>query len=129
MLYPPPQNDTAANGFNSAYSALNTAMMPMPNTNYTMYTPPPQNDTAANGFNSDYSALNTATNSMPCSEQGDDKSKKRKTYEEQNAHCILPEGSLRARKGRRIVGAEDENTDGPKKRNAKGKGKGSRGKK
>jgi hypothetical protein len=66
---------------------------------------------------------------MPSSEQGDDKSKKRKTYEEQNAHCILPEGSLRACKGRRIEGPEDENTAGPKKRNAKGKGKGSRGKK
>jgi hypothetical protein len=60
---------------------------------------------------------------------GDDKSKKRKSYEEQNAHCILPEGSRRARKGRRIEGAEDENAAGltVKKRNAKEKG--SRGKK
>jgi hypothetical protein len=60
---------------------------------------------------------------------GDAKSKKRKSYEEQNAHCILPEGSRRARKGRRIEGAEDENAAGltVKKRNAKEKG--SRGKK
>src|SRR5271155_3932574 len=60
---------------------------------------------------------------------GDDKSKKRKSYEEQNAHCILPEGSRRARKGRRIEGAKDENAAGltVKKRNAKEKG--SRGKK
>src|SRR5271168_2706295 len=60
---------------------------------------------------------------------GDDKSKKHKSYEEQNAHCILPEGSRRARKGRCIEGAEDENAAGltVKKRNAKEKG--SRGKK
>jgi hypothetical protein len=62
-------------------------------------------------------------------DHGDNKYKKRKTYEEQNVHCILPEGSRRARKGRRTEGTEDENTAGPKKRNAKGKGKGSRGKK
>src|ERR1700678_1106733 len=35
---------------------------------------------------------------------GDDKSKKRKSYEEQNAHCILPEGSRRARwRGPRVL--------------------------
>ena len=58
-----------------------------------------------------------------------DKSKKRKSYEEQNAHCILPEGSRRAHKGHRIEGAEDENAAGQtvKKQNAKEKG--SRGKK
>jgi hypothetical protein len=69
--------------------------------------------------------IRAVTNTMPT--DGDDKSKKRKTYEEQNAHCILPEGSRRARKGRRIEGAEDENTAGLKKQNAKEKG--SRGKK
>lgn len=51
-----------------------------------------------------------------------DKSKKRKTYEEQNSHCILPDGSQRIRKSRRTEGAEDDNT-GPKKRNASKKGK------
>ena len=50
-----------------------------------------------------------------------DKSKKRKSYKEQNAHCILPEGSCRARKGHCIEGAKDENTAGltVKKRNVK----------
>lgn len=61
------------------------------------------------------------------SQQENDKSKKRKTYEERNSHCILPEGSRRNRKPRLTEGAEDENT-GPKKRNANKKGK-SKGKK
>ena len=61
--------------------------------------------------------------------EGDDISKKHKSYEEQNAHCILPEGSRRARKGRHIEGAEDENTAGPKKRNANVNKKGKKGKK
>ena len=58
-------------------------------------------------------------------------SKKRKSYEERNAHCILPEGVRRARKGRRMEGAEDENNSAPKKRNtnANKKGKGNKGKK
>jgi len=63
-----------------------------------------------------------------CREE-DERSKKRKTYEEQNAHCILPEGSQRTRKkGRRTEGAEGEITTGPKKRNANKKGNGSKGK-
>jgi hypothetical protein len=80
-------------------------------------------------------ALGTATNTLPSGTCGttkeDDKSKKRKSYEEQNAHCILPDGSRRPRKSRRIEGAEDENMAGPKKRdaNANKKGKGSKGKK
>ena len=58
-------------------------------------------------------------------------SKKRKSYEEQNAHCVLPEGSRRARKGRHIEGAHDENTPCPKKRNTNTdkKGKGNKGRK
>jgi hypothetical protein len=74
--------------------------------------------------------LNTATNTMSSSgaangtsDQEEDRLKKRKTYEEQNAHCILPEGSRRSRKSRRIEGAEDENAPGPKKRNGAKKGK------
>lgn len=86
--------------------------------------------------NSDYSVLNTAINTLAGISAGtrkeleDDKSKKRKTYEEQNAHCILPDGSRRERKkGRRTEAAGDENASGPKKRNVNKKGKGSKGKK
>ena len=77
---------------------------------------------------SSYSVLNTAMNTIPSatSQQGNDK--KRKTYEEQNSHCILPEGSHRSRKARRTENAAEENVSGPKKRNAN-KGKGIRGKK
>ena len=92
-------------------------------------------------------ALNTATNKLRVSDgtaqystdgkskEVDDNSKKRQSYEERNAHCILPEGSRRARKSRRIEGAEEENTAGragpAKKRNTNTnkKGKGSKGKK
>ena len=55
--------------------------------------------------------------------------KKCKTYEEQNTHCILPEGLRHARKkGHHTEGAEGENTAGPKKANAKQKGRGKKGK-
>ena len=70
-----------------------------------------------------------ATDGLSLQEEEDDKSKKRKTYEEQNSHCILPEGSRRQRKIRRAEDAEDGDTSGPKKRNANKKGKGSKGKK
>lgn len=85
-------------------------------------------------LNSARSTLNTATNTSPSVSDGmskeDDKSRKRKTYEEQNTHCILPEGSRRDRKkSRRTVGAEDENTPGLKKQNVNKKGKGTKGKK
>ena len=69
-----------------------------------------------------------ATDGLSLQEE-EDKSKKRKTYEEQNSHCILPEGSRRQRKKRRTEDAVDGNTSGPKKRNANKKGKGSKEKK
>jgi hypothetical protein len=89
-------------------------------------------------------ALKTATNTLRVSDgtaqystdgkskEVDDNSKKRQTYEERNAHCILPEGTRRPRKSRRIEGAEEENTAGPAKKrntNTNKKGKGSKGKK
>ena len=101
----------------------------------------------ASGFippNSPVEALSTATNTLPSDVTDgtsgtfgtpgtakEDRSKKRKSYEERNAHCILPDGSRRPRKSRRIEGAEDENMAGPKKRNtnANKKGKVSKGKK
>ena len=63
--------------------------------------------------------------------EGGDNSKKHKSYEERNAHCILPEGSNHACNGRRIEGTENENIAGPKKQSMKvnKKGKGSKGKK
>ena len=61
------------------------------------------------------------------SQQENDKSKKHKTYEERNSHCILPEGTCRKRKPHLTEGAEDENT-GSKKWSANKKEK-SKGKK
>jgi hypothetical protein len=114
------------------------ASISMPNAVDTFPTSAPQNNpisTSTDGFilpNSAYSTLSAATNTMQSGEIGEtgggdqgDKLKKRKTYEEQNAHCILPEGSRRARKLRRTEG-EDENTAGAKKRNTNKKGKGSK---
>ena len=80
------------------------------------------------------STLNTATNTLPNVSDGmskeDDKSRKRKTYKEQNTHCILLEGSrCECKKSCRTTGAEDENTPGVKKQNMNKKGKGSKGKK
>jgi hypothetical protein len=72
-------------------------------------------------------AMNTSDVTDGTSNASQQENKKRKTYEEQNSHCILPEGSHRKRKPRLTEGAEDENT-GPKKRNANKKGK-SKGKK
>jgi hypothetical protein len=132
---------TTVNGFiapNNAYSVSNTAMYALDNSMLNAPTLPTQHNlmsTTVDGFvvpdNTHHSALNTATNALPsgvtegaCME-GNDKSKKRKTYEERNAHCILPEGARRGRKkARRTQGAEDENTPAPKKRNAN-KGNGS----
>lgn len=67
--------------------------------------------------------MKNTTNGASGTSQQDDKSKKRKTYEERNSHHILPEGSRRIRKSRHIEDAEDENT-GPKKQSANKKGKG-----
>ena len=82
--------------------------------------------------NSAHSMLNTATNTLPSVSDGtskeDDTSRKHKTYEEQNTHCILPEGSrCECKKSRKS--AEDENTPGLKKQDMKKKGKRSKGKK
>jgi hypothetical protein len=112
----------------AAYPALPT----LPNQNNTTSTSASNNGLTAP--NSDYPTINNATNTLPGISAGtgkeDEKSKKRKTYEEQNAHCILPEGSHRERKkGRRTEGAGDENIPGPKKRNVNKKGKRSTGKK
>jgi hypothetical protein len=110
--------------------------IPMPNTADTLLFPTsaPQNNptsTRTDGFilpNSAYSTLNAATNTMQSGEIGGtggedqgDKFKKRKTYEERNAHCILPEGSRRARKPR--CTEDDENTADAKKRNTNKKRK------
>jgi hypothetical protein len=76
---------------------------------------------------------NGAINTLPSVSDGggtEDKSRKRKTYEEQNTDCILPDGSRRERKkSRRTEGAEDENTPSLKKQNVNKKGKRSKGKK
>jgi hypothetical protein len=131
-----PPTSTTTNTFPSGTIVPNLSM-----SNTTNPPLPPLTSTTANGFipaNSTGLALNTATNMSGVTDgtdgtsmEGDDNSKKRKSYEERNAHCILPEGSRRARKGRRIEGAENENTAGPKKRNANvnKKGKGGKGKK
>ena len=99
----------------------------------------PMSTTTIADANGPVLALNTTTNMLPSgitdgtdgTTKEDDKFKKRKSYEERNAHCILPEGSRCPRKSRRIEGAENEKTAGPKKRNANvnKKGKGSKGKK
>ena len=139
-----PPTSTTADGFIPANS---TSIHSMSNNTMDSHlhsaipTSAPPTSTTADGFipaNSTGLALNTATN-MLCvtdgtdgmSKEEDDNSKKRKSYEERNAHRILPEGSRRQRKSRRIEGAEDENKAGPKKRNANvnKKGKGSKGKK
>ena len=126
LLPPAPPTSRTADGF-----------IPVNSTSMSNNTDSPPTSTTADGFkpvNNTELALNTATNTLHVtdgndgtSEEGVDNSKKRKSYEERNAHCILPEGSRRARKGRCIEGAEDENTGGPKKRNAnvnkKGKGR------
>jgi hypothetical protein len=113
---PPSQNNSTPH---SSITATNNALP----------TPTPQN-------NSTPDSSITATNTMPSgvtdageTRSGDDRSKKRKTYEEENAHCILPEGSCRARKKGNRKGAEDENTAGPKKRNANKKRNGNKEKK
>jgi hypothetical protein len=139
-----PPTSTTADGFIPANS---TSIHSMSNNTMDSHlrsaipTSAPPTSTTADGFipaNSTGLALNTATNTLCVTDgtdgtrkEGDDDSKKRKSYEERNAHRILPEGSRRSRKSRRIEGAEDENKAGPKKRNANvnKKGKGSKGKK
>ena len=104
----------------------------LPNQNNTTSTP-----ASNNGFivsNKDYSVLNNAIHTLAGISAGtrneNGKSKKRKTYEEQNAHCILPDGSHHEhKKGHRTEAARDENVSGPKKQNVNKKGKGSKGKK
>ena len=138
-----PPTSSISNGFTFSSDTI----VPMSNTTDSALhsafpTSAPPTSTITDGFipaNSTV-ALNTATNTLRVSDgtrtvgksmEVDDNSKKRKSYEEQNAHCILPEGSHRARKSRRVEGAEEENTAGPKKRNTNTnkKGKGSKGKK
>ena len=149
-----PLTSTTADGFqemppNGAYmppssTALQSALNP--NSSYaTSYVPPTltalQSAPPTSTPLSSTTAVNSATNTVMLptgnptkgtNEEGDN-SKKRKSYEERNAHCILPEGVRRARKGRRMEGAEDENNTAPKKRNtnanANKKGKGNKGKK
>ena len=75
-------------------------------------------------------AINTLADISAGTRNEDGKSKKHKTYEEQNAHCILPDGSHRkCKKGCRTETARDENASGPKKWNVNKKGKESKGKK
>ena len=147
-----PLMSTTADGFqamppNGAYvppssTALQSALNP--NSGYaTSYAPPTltalQSAPPTSMPLSSTTAVNNATNTVMLptgnptegtNEEGGN-SKKRKSYEERNAHCILPEGVRRARKGRRMEGAEDENNSAPKKRNtnANKKGKGNKGKK
>ena len=149
-----PLTSTTADGFqemppNGAYmppssTALQSALNP--NSSYaTSYVPPTltalQSAPPTSTPLSSTTAVNSATNTVMLptgnptkgtNEEGDN-SKKRKSYEERNAHCILPEGVRHARKGRRMEGAEDENNTAPKKRNtnanANKKGKGNKGKK
>ena len=104
------------------YAALPTSALPLTSTTANNSIPPssahmPPASTPL------HPALPT---SLPLASTTASDSKKRKSYEEQNAHCVLPEGSRRARKSRHIEGADDENTPRPKKRNTntdkKGKG-------
>jgi hypothetical protein len=83
-----------------------------------------QNNVTTTTFIPAPTLIPNATDGLSRIQEQEDRSKKRKTYEEQNSHCILPEGSRRQRKIRRTEDAEDGHTSGPKKRNANKKGKG-----
>ena len=143
---PAPLMSTTADGFqaippNGAYvPPSSTAQQSDPNGGYaTSHAPPTLTAPPTSTPLSTTTAVNSATNTvmLPTGnptkgmnegmKEGEVISKKRKSYEERNAHCILPNGVRRARKGRRMEGAEDENTAAPKKRNTnankKGKGK------
>ena len=120
----------------SIHSISNTVDSPL---HPALPTSAPPTSTTTDGFilvNSTGLALVAATNKLHVTDgmegtEGGDNSKKHKSYEEQNAHSILPEGSHCTCKGCHIEGAENENVTGPKKQsmNANKKGKGSKGKK
>ena len=110
QYWSPNTSDTSLIGTNTT-AFVNSA--PMPNTTLL------QNNTT--------NTSGVTDRTSDASQQENDKSKKRKTYEERNSHCILPEGTRCKHKPRLTEGAKDENT-GSKKRSVNKKEK-SKGKK